>query len=242
MVKVRPGLFPYGEHGMSQTKIIPIDELVRAAFQQRFQQVFNCKCAFINQNDKTKILERIFGQGEPLTYPYAWFTIQSISANNDSYNPHQMGRRGMVLNVSSNSSINTVRVMPTNFDIEVNYVTNKSDSVEQGSVMAFARRWLLARRFGYLKFSINYGNLNFGIQVTMDETVPFPQRENITETETKYDVVLHANIHGYTSEPVIGSQGKVNKVNLTEGIKLPNGQVVSLANGRVVSSQTFKFE
>jgi len=227
---------------MSQTKIIPIDEMVRAGFQERFQQVFNCKCAFINQNDKTKILDRIFAQGEDLTYPYAWFTIQSVSANNDSYNPHPLGRRGMVLNVASNSSVNTVRIMPTNFDIEVNYVTNKSDSVEQGSVMAFARRWLLARRFGYLKFSINYGRMNFGIQITLDESVPFPQRENIGEAETKYDVVLHAVIHGYTSEPTLGTQGKVNKINLTEGIKLANGQVVSLTSGKVVSTQTFTFE
>jgi hypothetical protein len=227
---------------MSQTKIVPIDELIREGFIRRFQQVFNCKCAFINQNDKTKILERIFGQGEPLTYPYAWFTINTISANNDSYNPHPLGRRGLTLNVASESSINTVRIMPTNFDLEINYVTNKSDSVDQGSVMAFARRWLLARRFGYLKFSINYGNLNVGIQITMDENVPFPQRENITETETKYDVVLHCMIHGYTSEPSLGTQGKVNKINLTDGIRLNNGQVISLTNGKVVSTQTFKFE
>jgi len=227
---------------MTQQVIIPIDDLIFNGFQQRFQQVFSCPCAFINQNDKTKILDRIFAQGTELTYPYAWFTIQSIAANPDSYNAHPLGRRGVTLNVASSTTINTVRIMPTIFDIEINYVTNKSQSVDQGSVMAFARRWLLARRFGYLKYTVKYGNMQFGIHITMDEQVPFPQRENITEAETKYDVVLHAQIKGYTSEPTLGTQGKVNKINLTDGIKLPNGQVVSLTNGQVISTQTFNFD
>jgi len=216
------------------TVIEPIDSFVLAGFQQRFQQVFQCRCLYINQNDKTKVLERVFGQGQDITYPYAWFTLNTISENTASYNAHPLGRRGITLNVNSESTIQTVRVMPTNFELEVNYVTNKFESVEQGSVTAFARRWLLARRFGYLKFSIDYANLQFSIGNTMSESVPIPHRENITEAETKYDVVVQATIHGYTSEPVLGTKGKVNKFNLNEGIKLPNG--------RVVSTQTFTFD
>lgn len=209
------------------TTIQPIDSFVFAGFQQRFQQVFNCPCLFINQNDRTKVIDRIFGQGNPIEYPYAYFVIQRLSANNDSYNPHQMGRRGITLNVDSDQTIQTVRVLPTTFEVEVNYITNKMESTAQGSVIAFARRWLLARRFGYLKFSINYGNLQFGVGTTLPEEVPIPQRENITETETKYDVVTTIAVHGYVSEPMLGRQGKVNKVNLNQGIQLPKGQVVS---------------
>jgi hypothetical protein len=240
---IRRGIyFVCGDLIMSQTVIEPIDSLVLAGFQQRFQQVFGCPCVYINQNDKTKILERVFGQGKDITYPYAWFTIQSLSPNYETYNAHPLGRRGITLNVASQTTINTVRIMPTVFDIEVNYVTNKAESVGQGSVLAFARRWLLARRFGYLKYTTKYGNMQFGIHVTLDEQVPFPQRENITEAETKYDVVLHAQIKGYTSEPVLGTQGKINKINLNTGIKLPNGQVISTTGGRVISTQTFNFD
>jgi hypothetical protein len=215
------------------TRLDPIDSFVLAGFQMRFQQVFNCPCAFINQNDKTKILDRLFGQGKPLTYPYAWFVLTNISANQDSYNPHPLGRRGLIFNVNSQDTYQTVRVMPTNFEVEVNYVTNKFDSVDQGSVQAFVRRWLLARRFGYLKTSISYGKLKFGINTTLNDTVPIPQRENIVEAETKYDVVSSLVIHGYISEPIPATIGKVNQINLNEGIQLPNG--------KVVSTQTFTF-
>lgn len=219
---------------MAQTAIVPIDELILAGFQKRFEQVFGCKCAFINQNDKTKILDRIFGQGKPLEYPYAWFVLTNISANTETYNSHPLGRRGITMNVKSETEYNTVRIMPTNFEIEVNYITNQFESVQQGSVLSFARRWLLARRFGYLKTSILFGNLKFGIGMTLNDNLPIPQRDNIGEAETKYDVVTTAIIHGYTSEPVLGTVGKVNKVNVNEGIQIPNG--------KVVSTQTFTFD
>jgi hypothetical protein len=149
---------------MSEMQAIQtIDHMVLAGFQQRFQQVFNCPCLFINANDKTRILQKVFGEGQPITYPYAYFVVQSMGANNESYNAHVMARRGLVVNVAANDLLQTVRVVPTNFVIEVSYVTNKFESVEQGSVLAFVRRWLLARRVGYLKFSINYGRLQFGI-------------------------------------------------------------------------------
>ncbi len=210
-----------------------IDHLVFAGFQQRFQQVFGCKkCLIINSNDKTKILERVFGEGKTLEYPYAYFVIQSMGANAETYNTHAMARRGMVVNVDSEGTLQTVRMVPTNFVMEVTYVTNKFESVEQGSVLAFVRRWLLARRVGYLKFSVNYGRLQFGIGNTMDESVTIPQRENITENETSYNVTASITVHGYTSEPVLGRQGKVTQVR----------QNTAVANaGTVVSSQYFEF-
>jgi hypothetical protein len=219
-----------------QTAIQPIDHMVLAGFQQRFQQVFGCaKCLFINANDKTKIIERIFGQGQPLEYPYAYFVIQSIGANNESYNSHAMSRRGIPVNLTSGSTIQTVRVIPTNFIVEVTYVTNKFESVEQGSVLAFVRRWLLARRIGYLKFSINYGRLQFGINQTMDESVNIPQRENIAENESSYTTVASATIHGYISEPVLGQKGRVTQVRV-------NSQVGGVTGtGTIISTQYLEF-
>lgn len=212
----------------SQQQLIPIDSLVLDGFERRFQQTFNCPAAFINQNDKTKILDRLFGQGNPLTYPYAYFTLLSVSQNVDSYNSHAMGRRGLTFNVSSKDTYQTVRVMPVNMEVEVNYVTNKFDSVEMGSVQAFIRRWLLARRFGYLKSRLTYGNLQFGIGTTLAESVTVPQRDNVAETETKYDVQVQMTIHGYISEPVVSQIGKINTINVNEGAQIPGGKVVSM--------------
>jgi hypothetical protein len=129
--------------------------------------------------------------------------------------------------------IATFRVLPVNFEVEVVYVTNKFDSVEQGSVMAFARRWLLARRGGYLKFSIDYGQKQFGVSVTTPDSLTIPSRENIVESETKYEITTNITIHGYISEPTLGQKGIANKLNV-------NGEVGGV-NGQVVSTQFFAF-
>lgn len=214
--------------------IQPIDYLVLAGFQKQFQQVFGCaKCAFINASDKTKVLERLFGRGKPLEYPYAYFEIKKVGDNNTAYNAHNMMRRGMVLNVDSADTVQTVRIIPTDFDIDITYVTNKFQSVDQGSVMAFARRWLLARRAGYLKTSIDYGRMQFGVGITMDSGVSTPSLSNITDSETSFPISVSATIHGYTSEPVLGQQGKVNTFNV-------NGDIGGV-NGKVVSTQFFAF-
>lgn len=220
---------------MSETQAIQtIDHMVLAGFQKRFQQVFNCPCLFINANDKTRVLQRIFGEGKPITYPYAYFVIQSMGANNESYNAHALARRGVVVNVAADDLLQTVRIVPTNFVVEVTYVTNKFESVEQGSVLAFVRRWLLARRVGYLKFSINYGRLQIGINHTLEESVNIPQRENVTENETSYVTTTSCTMHGYVSEPILGRQGKVTQVRT-------NQQVQQKVGGQVVSSQYFAF-
>lgn len=215
----------------TQTQIQPIDYFIFAGFQKRFQQEFLCRCAFINQNDKTRILERIFGEGNPLTYPYAYFELQAVSANNESYNANDLGRRGLIVNENSDSTLQTARLLPVNFEIDITFITNKFMGVEQGSVMAFTRRWMFGRRFGYLKFSIDYGLQNINIGVTSGESVSIPQRENITESEAKYELKVNSIIHGYVSEPVLGIKGDAKKINLTE-------QVTPLKPPNVVS-QTF---
>jgi hypothetical protein len=211
----------------SSTEVIPIDKLVFAGFQRRFQQVFNCKCAYSNVHETTKILERIFGEGQHLEYPYAYFVIQNIAHNKETYNTQMMVRKGLVVNVDSNSTAQKVRVMPANFDLEINYVTNDFDSNEQGSVIAFARRWLLAYRAGYLKFTINYGRLQFNVALTMPESLPIPTRENVVETETSYKLTTTLTLHGYISEPILALTGKVNTVNLQTSVQGVNPQLVS---------------
>jgi hypothetical protein len=225
------------EQAVESVKVEPIDTMVFEGFQERFRQVFGCTRVIItNEHEKTKILEAAFGQGKPLEYPYAYIVINTIAANNDSYNSHSMMRRGLVINVPSGASdqVQQVRILPTNFELEIHYVTNKFNSVDQGSVTAFARRWLLARRAGYLKFNIKYGRLNLGISNTMPESVTIPQRDNIVEGTTDYDTTITMTVHGYVSEPILNSIGKVNIVNV-------QSQVGNTKAPVVVSTQNFTF-
>jgi hypothetical protein len=217
--------------------IQPLDYFILAGFQQRFQQTFGAvKCAYVNANDKVRILQRVFGQGNEITYPYAYLVIKSQRVNAQSYNPGYLSRRGMVINVNAEDTYQTVRIMPVDYEIECTYVTNKFSSVEQGSVMAFARRLLMARRNGYLKFSVDYGAKQFGIGVDIDESVTIPSRENITENETSMEITVNATVHGYISEPVLGEKGKIGKFNVS-----PFDTSTALNPQQIVSTQTFVF-
>lgn len=220
-----------------QMVIQPIDALILDKFVKRVSKVFQAKCAFLNANDKTRILNRVFGQGGTLTYPYIYLEILNISANTESYNPHQFARRGVVLQVNTDQTVQTVRVIPTNFEIKLTYVTNEFYSVAPGSTLAFARRWLLARRDGWLKESVDYGRLQFGIGVTMADSIPIPQRENVTESETKFETDVSLTLHGYTSEPVLGEIGKVNEFQVNEQV----GGTRTTTTPVIVSTQTFAF-
>jgi len=210
----------------SSVSVISIDQAVFAGFQKRFQQVFNCKCAYSNVHETTKVLERVFEQGETLTYPYAYFVIQNIGHNKEHYSTQMMVRKGLIVNVDSNSTVQRMRVMPANFDLEINFVTNDFASVEQGSITAFARRWILAYRGGYLKFTVNYGRLQFNVALTMPESVTIPVRDNIVETETSYKLTTTLTLHGYISEPILAQTGRTTTLNVNSSIQGVNPQLV----------------
>jgi hypothetical protein len=217
-------------------EVQPIDYYILSGFQQRFQQTFGAvKCAYVNSNDKVRILQRVFGQGNEITYPYAYLVIKSQRVNAQSYNAGYLSRRGITINVNSEDTYQTVRIMPVDYEIECTYVTNKFSSVEQGSVMSFTRRMLMARRNGYLKFSVDYGSKQFGIGVEIDESVSIPIRENITENETSMEITVMATVHGYISEPVLGEKGKIGKFNVS-----PFDTSTYLSQ-QIVSTQTFAF-
>lgn len=194
----------------------PIDDFVFQGFQQRFKQQFDCPAYLVTTNEQATIAQIAKG-GEPLTYPYAFITPGTSGPNTESYVANRLARHGLVAVVEDNQLVgHRVRLMPTNFDVEVKYVTNEYQSTKQGSVTAFQRRWLFARRTGSLQYNIRYGRISVGIQVTLSDSVPFTPRENAPDSETAYQVVTSATIHGYISEPVTGTVGIVQQVALQE--------------------------
>lgn len=211
--------------------IQPIENFVFEGLSKRMSQVFGCRCIHTNANDKTKTLARVF-EGKPVVYPYMFLVMQSLSQNTESYTTNKMARQGVSLQSSEGQS-NTVRMIPANFEFEVEYVTNKFQSLEQGSVLAFSRRWLFARRCGYLKFNIKYGRLALWISSTLGDSVTIPQLENKVETETSYKSTVNLTVHGYISEPELGTQGVVQDVRVNE--------VLVGADGAVPGSQFFAF-
>lgn len=200
----------------------PVEDFVFEGLVQRIQQTFNCPVLITTANDKTKQLARL-REGKEVEYPYIFLTINSVAHNKESFSTNMMARRGLVTVVGQQAM--TVRLMPTNFEIDVEFVTNKFQGNEQGTVLSFAKRWMFAQRCGYFKFNIMYGRLKINIGLTPSDTVATPPLENKVETETAYKVTTSMVVHGYVSEPVLGTQGIIQTLVIDEVVANPDGSV-----------------
>jgi hypothetical protein len=202
-------------------EIQPIETFVFDGLIKRFSTVFGCRALLTTTNDKEKTVKRFF-DGRPVEYPYAFLTVQSLARNKDSYQNRSLARRGIPI-VVGQDQVQTARLIPTSFAIEVEFHTNKYQGQAPTTVLGYARRWLFAAECGYLKFNIQYGRLETRIGVTMDDTVSTPPLENKVETEAVYKIVSNLVVHGYASEPILGSQGVISEVDLQLALSLANG-------------------
>ena len=218
-------------NNQTQQTIQPIENSVLAGFIDRFQQVFDCPVTYTTAADKAQSLKKLLG-GKELKYPYAFITPQNLSSNPDSYSSGRLARQGVIIAYNANVA-QRVRLLPTNFELEIEFITNKYQSVEQGSVLSYIRRWLFARRGGYLKFNINYGRLSMPISVTVTDSPSIPPRENVTENDSSYKITANVTIHGYVSEPLLGTVGIIQDV-------VVNGLTI-LPDGSMPNSQFFAF-
>jgi hypothetical protein len=120
-----------------------------------------------------------------------------------------------VQRTQDNNRVSLARIIPTNFEIEVAFLTNKYEGIDTSSVSGFARRWLFARRNGFLTYNINYGMTQLSISYTIADTLSIPQRESPADQESIYQVTGNVTVHGYVSEPVLGERGVINQIQLT---------------------------
>jgi len=195
-------------------EIQPIESFVLDGLLKRFATVFQCRAIITTTNDKTKTLQKFF-DGKDVEYPYAFLTIQSLAHNKESYQSTSLTRRGVPI-ASGQDQAFTARMLPTNFNIEVEFHTNKYSGLEPQTVLGYVRRWLFAYKCGYLKFNIQYGQVPIRIGITMDDNVPTPPLENKVEQESVYKITSNLVVHGWTSEPILGSHGVISEIDLQE--------------------------
>lgn len=189
-------------------EIQPVETFVFDGLVQRFAQVFGCRAIIVTTTDKTQTLQKMF-EGRPVEYPYAFLSLKTFAADSESYAGNMLARRGVPIAVTDNK-LYSARILPTKFEFEVEFHTNKFNGIEVQTVTGFARRWLFARRCGYLKFNIKYGRVEMPCGTTLDESVAIPTLENKVETEAVYKVTTTMTIKGWSSEPVLGTQGVIN--------------------------------
>ena len=194
----------------------PVDQFVREGFSSQLSKQFRSPAVFTSSPDKARNLQTVLG-GNPVTYPYMFLYVTSIAVNPDAFPNMQLARQGLPVRINTdNQQAQLVRLIPTNFEVEVTYVTNKYSGTQLGSVEAYLRRWLFARRNGSLHFNIDYGMTRLSISSTLSDSVTIPQRENPTDAESVYQIVSTATVHGYVSEPMLATRGIVNQIQLTD--------------------------
>lgn len=197
-------------------KIPPIDNFIREGFSQQITKQFRCPAIFVSSIDKLRNLQALQGNSPP-KYPYIFLTIQTVTPNPESYTTNRLARQGISVSVNSdNNQFQLARLIPVNFEVEVAYTTNKYSGDDTDSVEGFTRRWLFARRIGSLNFNIDYGLSQVSISYALADTVPIQPRENPADQESVYVVTANATIHGYISEPELGTRGRINQIQLTD--------------------------
>lgn len=209
-------------------EIQPIETFVFDGLVKRFSEVFQCKTVITTTQDKTRTLKRMF-EGREVEYPYAFLTMGTMARNNESYVNRMMARRGLRV-MATDTQSKQARLIPTNFNFEIEYHTNKFNGIEATTVTGFARRWLFARDCGYLKFNIQYGHLETRIGLSLDETVNTPPLENKVDTEAVYKVTSSLVVHGYVSEPILGSKGIISEIDLETVLGSLDGTVFAPFN------------
>lgn len=193
-------------------QIIPIETQVLDGLLKRFTQVFQCKAIITTTQDRTRTLERL-QEGKSLEYPFAFLTMQSMAMNREQRQTAYLARRGLPIAHNSGQAL-TSRMIPVNFVFEVEFRTTKFQGIEPTTVVGYAKRWLFAAKCGMLKFNVQHGQLPVRIGITMDDSVPTPPLENKVDTETSYKIVSTLTVHGWASEPNLGSQGVVEEIDL----------------------------
>lgn len=196
---------------MDQISIPPVEEMIIDGLCKRFQQVFNCPVLHTNGYEKVTALKEALA-GKQVEYPFALVTVKGMSQNNESWSSHELARRGLQVVIQARQGQAwKVKLLPTNFDLEIEYHTNTFMG-KRGCAVRALSRWLFARRLGFLKFNVEYGRLVLNIGNSMTEAPDVPERESIAEGESVYKIPFSMTIHGYVSQPELQRQGIVKEV------------------------------
>jgi hypothetical protein len=196
--------------------IQPVDGFVKDGFARKMTEQFRAPSMFVSSPDALKNLKVILGNKQP-EYPYIFLRQQSVGLNTESYNGHRLVREGIPVQFSKNQ-FQLARVLPVKIAVEITFITNKQ-SGGLDSVDGFVRRYLFACRNGSIAFTVGYGLTSLPITYTLDETVNTSPRENPAEAESVYQVVTNATVHGYVSEPVLGTRGRIQDIILSDEVR-----------------------
>ena len=214
-----------GEPISKQKQIRPVEDYVLKGIQERFSEVFGCMSIMIAAEDKAVALKAAF-EGRTPEVPYAFLKHTSFATNTNGYNRRSLARHGLIA-VKHEGITHKIKLLPTVYDIEVEYVTDRFIGYKN-SVLAFSRRWISVLHQNHLRFGFGYGNLQFNVSdITMQESVPITPRSNPVENVTQYSVITSFQVKSFMSEPMLMESSVIEDMQVGFGVGGGSGKVVS---------------
>lgn len=195
---------------MDQQIITPIENFIFNGIVNKLHQVFGCYVQFINAENKVQEMLKIRKE-KGIKFPYLFVSLSDTTFADSYYNSNYLARQGMVVKIAdSGNALAKVKLLPCTFNMRVEYLTDKSDTSE-GSVLWFTKRWMFARRLGYLKFNIKYGKV-YSCPVMLDDSLSHPIKPAETEGMSCYTIEGGLVIHGFVSEAKLLTDGVLTDV------------------------------
>lgn len=199
----------------------PVDSFIFEGLQSRFLEVFNTPTVWSTSTDKVKALEKLFpDKNAKIVYPYAFLGLTSWSRSDERGSNRAASIRGTRVAISTDEkSSTTLRFMPTDFNISVEWYSNSFKDL-----LEFSRKWMFIRERGHLNFKIDFGQTSFDVKTVPETNITFPKREADPDNVQEYFLETSLIVHGYISENELMSTPVVDTINLTTA--LPEGTVL----------------
>ena len=190
---------------MDQQSVAPIENFIFNGIVNRLHQTFGCYVQFTNAENRMQEMLKIRKERN-IRFPYIFVSLSDVSFVESYYNSNYLARQGMTVRLAdSGNALARVKLLPCTFSMRVEYFTDHRDG-DEGSVLWFIKRWMFARRLGYLKFNVKYGR-TYSCPVMLDDSLSHPMKTAETEGVGCYTVEGSLTIHGFVSESKLLTSG-----------------------------------
>lgn len=187
--------------------IQPIENFIFEGVVKRLQQCFGCYVQYCNSPDTLLEMQKIRKQ---VKFPYLLFSLSGISAIDNFYHSNYLARKGLSISHSTANVAHKVKLLPCKFDFNCNYYTDVNAGAN--SILFFMKRWLFARRLGYLKFTVKYGSNSYGCHIELDESLTQPEKEAQTDSYSFFKSDSRFSVIGFMSEEQVMTEGVITTV------------------------------
>lgn len=211
-------------------KLDPVEKFIFSGLQERALEVFEAKSIWATSTDKTKLLQKLFGNvatgatETKVSYPYMVFTLGTLAQNETRGNLKAQLMYGLQSAIKMDDDMKRVfraKLLPIDFTTSVEYVTNNFNDV-----LRYANTWMFARSNGWLRFNVQYGDAVLSIGTEMDNNLTIPQRDSDLSNVQEYTVTSSLTLQGYMSFAVLQEQQIVDTVQVNEAL-VPKGSTTT---------------